>query len=92
MKQTARKDFMNVDNVKNDPARELRDTIQTREDNIKNPTKSKLLTKTRPRAGAAGSLVRFLWSPGTKKSLCLIRGTICRRLNSSNTSWKETWS
>ena len=80
------------DKVENDPARKVKETIHSKENIIKTPTKSKYLSNTRPRAGAIGSKVRFLWSPGTKKTMCLVRGTVCRKLNSPNTSWKETWS
>ena len=76
MKQTPRDtcntNSTNHDKVENDPARKVKETIHSKEDIIKPPTKTKYLNNTRPRAGAIGSKVRFLWSPGTKKTMCLV--------------------
>ena len=78
--------------VENDQDRKVKENTRSDGNIIKTPTNSKCLDNTKPRAGAIGSKIKFLWSPDSKKTMCLVRGTVCKKLNSSNTSWKETRS
>ena len=78
--------------VENDLNRKVKENTRSEGNINKTPTNSKCLDNTKPRAGAIGSKIKFLWSPDSKKTMCLVRGTVCKKLNSPNTSWKETRS
>ena len=49
------------------------------------------VTEAEPSTAIIGSLVRFMWNPGTGKSLCWIQGEIYRRIDSFNKSRKGLW-
>ena len=50
------------------------------------------LTEADPRAATLGSLVRFMWNPGTGTSLCWVQGEIYKRIDSFKKSRKEIWN
>ena len=77
--------------VNDDSARGLTVSDNSENDVIKDTTTLEFLTKAKPRAATIGSLVRFMWNPGTGTSLCWVQGKICKRIDSFKKSRKEIW-
>ena len=63
----------------------------TGNDVIKVTKMLEFLTEVEPRSAIIGSIVRFMWNPGTGTSLCQVQGKICKRIDSFKKSRKEIW-
>ena len=44
-----------------------------------------------PSAATTGSLIRFMWNPGTGTSLCWVQGEIDKKVDPNKKSKKEKW-
>ena len=49
------------------------------------------LTEAEPSSAIIGSLVRFMWNPGTGSSLCWVQGEVEKRVDPYKKSRKEKW-
>ena len=49
------------------------------------------LTEAEPSTAIIGSLVRFMWNPGTGTSLCWVQGEVEKRVDPYKKSRKEKW-
>ena len=49
------------------------------------------LTESDPSGATIGSLVRFMWNPGTGTSLCWVQGEVEKRVDPYKKSRKEKW-
>ena len=78
--------------VENDLARKMKENTHSEENIIKTHTYSNYLKNSKSKAGTIGSKIKFLWSPDSKETMCLVQGTVCKKLSSSYSSWKETRS
>ena len=92
LRDTCNANIKSHKSLENDSAWKLTGSTYSRKDIIEDTTRLEFLTNTKPKAGAVGSLVRFMWNPGAETSLCLVQGKICKRLDAFKRSWKETWS
>ena len=50
------------------------------------------LTEVEPRSAIIGSIVRFMWNPGTGTSLCWVQGEVEKRVDPYKKSRKEQWN
>ena len=78
--------------VNDDSARGLTVSDNSENDVTKGTTALEFLTKAERRAATIGSLVRFMWNPGTETSLCWVQGVIYKRVDSYKKSRKEKWN
>ena len=81
----------NIDNqnVINDPAG---GTIIGNYSNFSKDTKTfEFLTSAEPKSATIGSLVRFMWNPGTGSSSCWVQGEIYKRIDTFKDARKERW-
>ena len=49
------------------------------------------LIESDPSAAIIGSLVRFMWNPGTGSSLCWVQGEVAKRVDPYKKARKEKW-
>ena len=49
------------------------------------------LIESDPSAATIGSLVRFMWNPGTGTSLCWVQGEVAKRVDPYKKARKEKW-
>ena len=49
------------------------------------------LIESDPSAAIIGSLVRFMWNPGTGTSLCWVQGNVAKRVDPYKKARKEKW-
>ena len=53
----------------------------TGNDTIKVTKMSEFLTEVEPKSAIIGSIVRFMWNPGTRTSLCWVQGEVVTRVD-----------
>ena len=50
------------------------------------------LTEVEPKSAVIGSIVRFMWNPGTGTSLCWVQGEVETRVDPYKKARKESWN
>ena len=50
------------------------------------------LTEVEPKSAIIGSIVRFMWNPGTGTSLCWVQGEVETRVDPYKKARKESWN
>ena len=64
----------------------------TGNDVIKVTKMLEFLDEVEPRSAIIGSIVRFMWIPGTGTSLCWVQGEVETRLDPNKKARKESWN
>ena len=64
----------------------------TENDVIKVTKMLEFLTEVEPKSAIIGSIVRFMWNPGTGTSLCWVQGEVETRVDPYKKARKESWN